>query len=626
MNRRFPSADTATPTRLARPIVSGTLSFCSVIVPQLALCGAIAAQDPPSAAPTPSTQGDPPRPVTELAPVIVTATRTATDPLEVPFATSSIDARRMQERGDRTIPQALREIPGVLVQETAQGHGSPYIRGVTSFRNVMLVDGIRLNNSVFRPGPNQYWNTVDGWSLDRLEVVKGPGSVLYGSDAIGGTVQAFTRDPDLLDSHTSFFGDRLDVAGSLRGRYATGEDSLQVRGELSLGWAAEGDHPTSLLIGGTAKSFGDVEGGAGVGTQLNTGYDETDLDAKVVHWLGENTKLVFLHQRVAQNDVPRTHRTVDAITWRGLSQGSDLERSFDQNRELTYLQLHADSLGGVVDSIRASASLQRQSEVRSRVRGNGNREFQGFDVATRSLWTQLESESPIGRLTYGVSWSHDDVDSFLRRIDDPRPADSIQGPVADDATYDLVDVYLQDALDLTPSLQLLLGTRFAYARADADSVREPGTNNRIGLRDDWNALVSSGRVVWNPWGSNDHDAILSRSAPEGLRLYGGVSQGFRAPNLSDLTRFDTARSDEFEIPATGLSPEDYISYEVGAKWRSPQASAEVAYFYTDIDDQILRFPPGTPTRLANRRSPKPTSATAQSKESKPRAVSDLVPA
>ena len=82
-----------------------------------------------------------------------------------------------------------------MVQKTALGQGSPFIRGFTGFRTVLLIDGFRLNNSVFRDGPNQYWNTVDAWSLEKLELVKGPTSAQYGSDAVGGAVHARTVRP-----------------------------------------------------------------------------------------------------------------------------------------------------------------------------------------------------------------------------------------------------------------------------------------------------------------------------------------------------------------------------------------------------------------------------------------------
>jgi len=81
--------------------------------------------------------------------------------------------------------------------------------------------------------------------------------------------------------------------------------------------------------------------------------------------------------------------------------------------------------------------------------------------------------------------------------------------------------------------------------------------------------------------------------PQGrLHLFAGMSQGFRAPNLSDLTRLDSARTDEIETPSTDLNPEQFIAYEVGLKTRTEQASVELAYYYTDIQDLIVRTPTG----------------------------------
>ena len=75
-------------------------------------------------------------------------------------------------------------------------------------------------------------------------------------------------------------------------------------------------------------------------------------------------------------------------------------------------------------------------------------------------------------------------------------------------------------------------------------------------------------------------------------MFAGVSEGFRAPNLRDLTSFDVARSGEVEIPATGLAPERYRSYEIGTKARNQSMTVQAAWFYTDIEDQILRYPTG----------------------------------
>ncbi|MBI4711972.1 MAG: TonB-dependent receptor plug domain-containing protein, partial [Planctomycetes bacterium] len=118
--------------------------------------------------------------------IVVTASRREAKVFDSPYTISVIDSEEIQSRQmSRTTPDILSEEPAVMLQKTSMGQGSPYLRGFTGFRNVFLIDGIRLNNSTFREGPNQYWNTVDPFTIQRLEIVKGPASVLYGSDAIG---------------------------------------------------------------------------------------------------------------------------------------------------------------------------------------------------------------------------------------------------------------------------------------------------------------------------------------------------------------------------------------------------------------------------------------------------------
>jgi hemoglobin/transferrin/lactoferrin receptor protein len=492
------------------------------------------------------------------AETIVTATRTEEPALETPFATETVDSELVLERSYRTTPQALRDLPGVMVQETSHGQGSPFIRGFTGYRNLMLIDGIRLNNSVFRDGPNQYWNTVDPLSLERLEVVKGPGSLLYGSDAIGGTVNAITKSP---------FWERK-LGGRLYWRFASAEESNTGRLEAGL---SDGER-FGALLGGTLRSFGDLEGGSDSGTQPNTGYDEWAGDLKLEGLLDRDTRIVFGYQHMSQDDVPRTHSTVFAQSFEGTTIGSDLQRDLDQQRDLTYVQLHGAAHDLFFDSYRLSVSWHEQDEVEDRIKSDSSREVQGFDVGTLGLSAQWSSPSPAGRLTYGLEYYKDDVDSFSS-------TSSIQGPVADDATYDTLGVYLQDEIPVTERLDLILGARFEYASADANSVEDPVSSTPIEVDDDWSALVGSARFSY---------ALVE----DEVHLFGGLSQGFRAPNLSDLTRFDSARTNEFEIPAPDLDPEHYLSYELGVKSQSEELTTQVALFYTDIEDQIVRLPTG----------------------------------
>ncbi len=507
--------------------------------------------------------------IVDLEPFVVTPTRGPRRLEQAPSLTSLITAADILEEQPRTLPEALDELPGVMVQKTGHGQGSPFIRGFTGFRNLLLIDGIRLNNSVFRDGPNQYWNTIDPYSIDRLEVVKGPGSVLYGSDAIGGTVNVLTTGPLLA-------GEGLHVGGRGFYRLSTAERSHTYRGSVEI----VQDGTVGLLVGGTFRDYGDLE--TGRGRLPRTGYEELDFDAKLEWRIDEGVRLVVAHQRVDIDDAWRTHRTVFGRSFAGTTLGDEQRRVLDQNRDLTYAQLRAEDLGGAIDSAVVSLSYQTQAEQRDRVRADGRRDVQGFDVDTIGVWAQLGSVTPIGRLTWGVEWYRDEVDSFRTDFapDGSISAVRIQGPVADDATYDLVGAYVQNEIPIGEDLDLFLGGRWTWARADAGRVQDPETGDPTSITEDFDALVGSARAVWTPAGT------------EGLGFFGGVSQGFRAPNLSDLTRLDTARSDEIETPAPGLEPERFLAFEGGVRYRTDTFAAEAAYYRTEIDDLIIRQPTG----------------------------------
>lgn len=507
---------------------------------------------------------------TWLEEITITALRAEMESLATPYTLETVGLSGFsRQRLYRSTSQALTDVPAVMVQKTGHAQGSPYIRGLTSYHTLLMVDGIRLNNSVFRAGPNQYWNLVDPTVIDRLEVVKGPSSVLYGSDAIGGTVNAILRSPEGIGK-TGWFRQVFY-------RYATAERSHAVRGEVNAVIDQLG-----VLVGGTYRDFGDVDGGRFVGPQSNTGYTDCAGDIKVVYQPDRNTTVTAAHYNFYQNDAWRTHKTTSGISWHGTTVGNERRRLLDQGHSLTYARFQRGNLGTFIDRIDLTASYQQMTERRLRVRNDGRRDKQGFDVDTYGLGLQLGSGLPLGYLTYGLEWYHDEVDSFARKWDEDGvyQGPSIQGPVGDDATYDLFGLYCQYLVPIGKRMDLTLGGRYNYARADADRVADPVDEVRTDITEDWEAVVGSARLSW----------FLDEA--ERLNLFGGVSQGFRAPNLSDLTRLDSARTDEIETPSPGLDPERFVSYEVGLKMRQERFSAQVAGYYTMIRDMIVRTPTG----------------------------------
>lgn len=510
--------------------------------------------------------------ISDLQPVIVTATLAEAAWLSVPYSTVQVTETRLQELQPASFPEALTQQPGILLQQTGRGMGSPFIRGFTGFRNLALIDGIRLNNSVFRDGPNQYWQTIDALSLNSIEVVKGQGSVLFGSDAIGGVVNALTKGPRYREPE---HGAGAYATGLMSARYATAERGWTGRLEGSVSeWEKYGLH-----VGITGRTFGDLQA-AELGRLPNTGYDELGIDLKLELFLEPETKLILAHNQMHQADVWRTHRTVYAVPFAGSAVGDELEHVFDQDRYLTYLRLESNPAEGWLQHYDLTLSHHRQSETRWRRRSGGRSDREGFEVDSWGLAANGRSETPIGLLSFGASYYLDLVESSRVSRSGGQTTIQAQGPVADDSRYHLASAYLQDQIQLSDALELILGGRYTYAQAEAGRVENPVTGQLYATSPSWHDLSGSARLLW------------AVDQEKKLRLFAGVSQAFRAPNLSDLSRFDVARSDEFEVPSAGLDPERFINNEIGLHWASRRVTASAAYFYTHIEDLIVRTPTG----------------------------------
>lgn len=534
--------------------------------------------------------------VSLLDPVIVTATRVEQDVFSVPYTAEVVERDDfITRRAVRTLPEALEETPGVMIQKTSYGQASPFIRGFTGFRTLLLIDGIRVNNATFREGPNQYWSLIDPLTVARLEVVKGPSSVLYGSDAIGGTVNAITRTPELREVTRAVLGKGADGKTRLVSesgarsfeahprayyRYGSAENSHIGRGEISLSL-----NPVAALLGGaTYRNFDDLRGGRGIGLQENSAYTEIDGDVKLLLRPSETLDITAAFQRVEQNNVPRTHSTVFSKSFAGTDIGTDLRRDLDQIRELAYVRFALREPAAWIDEAQLTLSFHRFDEAQDRITSSGRREITGFTDDQYGVLLGLRSASPIGTLSYGVEYYHDEVSSFGRDFSASGSLTRIRprGAVADDASYDLLGIYLQDQFQLGDRVEITAGVRYSYAAAEAGVVDpDPADARSLGpLDESFDDFTGSLRARFD--------------VMENWNFFGGVSQGFRAPNLSDLTSFELARSGEQETPAPDLESEHYIAYEIGTKARieSIRANLYAAYFYTQIDDQIIRFPTG----------------------------------
>ena len=217
-------------------------------------------------------------------------------------ASTVVRRRDIEERLPRSAPDALRYEPGVYVQQTAHSQGSPYVRGVTGQQTIMMFDGIRLNNSTFRQGPNQYFFTIDSRTVQRLEVVRGAASTRYGSDAMGGALLAAPIQPSLA------LGDRRWVVRPRAGiQGATADGELGGRAQLEVGYRGK-----LGFVGGVGyRDVGQLRTGGPIRspatgkpaltprfaddgvTQLGTGFRELTADGRLVWQASERTRLTL---------------------------------------------------------------------------------------------------------------------------------------------------------------------------------------------------------------------------------------------------------------------------------------------------------------------------------------------
>ncbi|MBC8127053.1 MAG: TonB-dependent receptor, partial [Gloeobacteraceae cyanobacterium ES-bin-144] len=508
-----------------------------------------------------------------LDPLVVTATRLEEPESTAPYSIGYLDSTLLNEEQVRTLPEALQYIPGILVQKTAHGHGSPFIRGFTGRQNLLLVDGIRVNNSTFRGGPVQYWNTVDPLAIDHIEVIKSQGSVMYGSDAIGGTVNSFTKSSHFLTEKSG----QAYVGGSEFYEYRTnghGSNIGRIEAETGIGGKF------GILLGISAKDYGDIESDA-IGLMKNTGYPEQDLDFRFDWAVTPESTLTLATHYVNQDNISRWHRTLDNPGWIDGSHvaapGAWKENTYDQERSLTYLRYAGVNPQANAAISRWSTTLSFQtsddSEFQNRfpqnpVTNKGVLRSSSINVKTIGFDLLLESQLGPGALVYGLDFYHDEVASEGYRsnlLGGPR-SESL--PVADDSDYNLFGVYSQYVWKPIEPLEITAGVRYTYANATLGRFSGGSDESRH-----WDNIVGSLRGIY--------------TLDPAWSIYGGISQAFRAPNLDDLTGNLSAKSGAPVIGDPNVDPENFITYEIGTRHQTENTSMNFAVFYTDVQDLIV---------------------------------------
>jgi len=499
-------------------------------------------------------------------------------------AGSIVTRRELDERLPRSAPDALRNEPGVYVQQTAHSQASPYLRGLTGQQTVMMFDGVRLNNSTFRQGPNQYFFTVDARSIQQIEVVRGAASTRYGADAMGGAILTTPIEPT-MDSG------RKKVVVHGRGIFSTttADSSVGGRAQLDVGvknklgvFGGVGYRDVNLLrAGGPVKSpatgepyIGSPRIGADGKTQLGTGFEELTGDARVVFEPVVGHRFTVAYYDYRQSDAPRT----DQCPPREAPENECLTY-LSQDRTLVYGKYHAYEGPAAAERVTWTVSYQRQYENRFLRRGADSSTRRSGRDTVHSIGTALTLQTKRFRLAewaslgidYGLDLYHDRVRSKAELIfvdTDTVVPDGAQ--YVDGTRYLTSGVWASATTQLTRFLRLRAGGRgaFVYAASPDDIDRDSR-----GFARHWFAVVGHGgiSVLPTPW----------------LSLVFNVDEGFRAPNVDDLvSRQIIGPGYQFENP--DLKFERATMIETGVRVNHPWIELDAYYFETWLRDFIQR--------------------------------------
>ena len=484
-----------------------------------------------------------------LANVVVSASRQQISTLKTPYSVSVFQQKDIEKLASRATPDMLSNIPGVFVQKTNLGGGSAFVRGLTGNQTLLIIDGIRFNNSTFRYGPNQYLNTIDPSIISKIELLKGSGSVQYGSDALTGVVNFFTLQPE--------FTARKTFGGQLSARVAT--EGMELSEQFKMTYSSEN---TGIVFVGANKQFGDILRGGGLGLQRPTGYNEWDYFGKIRQQLSKIWVLEGLIQATQQTQVPVFHKVQ--------LENFKINEMDLQKYQRSYLKAIGQYENPIFKKIELSMSQQTSIEQR-KLQKNASTTLRAErdEINTLGILADVQSQ-------FSSTWSaHSGIDYFNDRINSSREDNNLtnnsikalRGLYPNNAGYQYQSVYSIHHLDLD-AWQVETGLRYHQNVASL-----PDTT--LGL-----TQVKSSALVYS--------LGVARAISQGISLYANTSSGFRAPNMDDLGSLGIVDF-RYELPAFDLKPEYSQNYEVGIKISKAKFFQELTLFQTDLENLITRI-------------------------------------
>ncbi|MEM1262781.1 MAG: TonB-dependent receptor [Pseudomonadota bacterium] len=489
--------------------------------------------------------------------IVVTAIRRPVSAARVSFAT----AGEIVDTGAQAavITDLFSAIPGVALQQTTPGQGAAIIRGQRGSSVLHLVDGLRVNNAIFRSAPTQYFALIPVTAASRIDVVRGTPTSLYGSDAVGGAVLLTTHQPWYDPTSNRF-------AAHVQARANSAERLNEIRAVVDM--ARPG------LASSVAIEYADVgERRIGGGDRV-FGTDYRSHGARV--WLGfepdERQRWSFDVHLAEQPSTPRDDELVAGF---GELDPASAEFFFEPNRrQFVHARYQRDDTlwGG---DFAASLAWQRiDDDRRSRNTGSAIRRLENNRSDLVGVTATLASVDPDFSWVLGSESYYDDVTSGRRELSlDSGAVASVAPRFPDGAIARQSALYANAERRFGERLRATGGVRLSRVAIDV-----PASGN----------VAGADLTITDP--SADLGFIASLS--EHVDAVTNVGYGFRAPNVFDLGSLGERPGNRFNVPNTELDSERVFSADVGLRWRSPHWQFDGYLYRLSYDNRIVSVPTG----------------------------------
>jgi hemoglobin/transferrin/lactoferrin receptor protein len=537
-----------------------------------------------------------------------------------PYQVETIDRKQIAQFQSQTTVEALEQNGGAYIQRSQMGGGSPILRGFEANKVLLVVDGVRMNNAIYRSGHLQNAISVDQAILQNISTLYGPGSIIYGSDALGGVVHFQTLRPKFSTS------DKTAISGGYYARYASANEENSVHAHLNLG-----SKKLASLTSLTYASFNDLKAGTNYPEkypdfgkrpfyvdpandeiiqnknpeeQIYTGYDQTDLLQKFTYKIDDLKFLELNIQYSTTTDIPR-YDELTVVDENGVPASSEWYYG-PQTRLLTAVRFDSEGSSPFFDRYQVQAAYQRINEDRH------NRDYLDSDLisnyetvdvysANLDVLKKLDREGNQD-ISYGLEYRFNQVTSEADRFNRETGL----------RTTDVFTRYPSGGSDMSD-----LGAYALY------QLKKKKYTMQLGARFNWNELnVQYSRDDFFSWPEYFYSGISQTNTAitwlagfnyhiaenTHIRLFSGSA--YRAPNVDDFGKIRVRTSSSVTIPNENLGPEKTWNIETGLHHsvihstnNFPRADVGITAYYTKINDAIIReafaFPNGDSIYVLN---------------------------